>query len=449
VTDASTEKPLCRNESSSSMRSSLKRSLLFSKRMILAPDFPPSVFWAKIRRSKPRTQILLPGRNTLKLTIRNIYSLALITFLFVSCGDDTPTSPTPSASSAPVVGNGALSGPIGALALQPLVTIGEIIDDFETLHRTDVTIQGRVTEQLPNGDYLITDGTGSIPGDFSETPPPPLNTQIRIIGRVLNGGANFPAKLDVDYWDDLKKFNCDILTDARLRFTDPGFSLGSIVGAFLKYSGVPPGDKVLEMIWDDGNPKGDVDTFDLGQGQPQGDGTFLLEGVITHEYKNVTKTEKKKVRANLTIEGVDGRCSRVRDVTVSPGDGPDSAANGSLRVTVDNPVASGKAFEVRGTVKNLVTAPISVDLLFRTPTDSKIDTKTLPPGCEALSGDIVECVIGSIPPDDGLSKVVTYIAPTVSQDRDLKGSVTLVAGEFAPVVNYVTTVENPRPSPAD
>jgi len=385
----------------------------------------------------------------LKLTIRNISSLALITFLFVSCGDDTPTGPTPNTASTPIGGDGGMSGPIGALALQPLVTISEIVADFENFRKQDVTIQGRVTEQLPNGDYLITDGTGTIPGDFSDTPPPPLNTQLRIIGQVINGGASFPAKIDVAYWDDLKKFNCDVLTEARLRFTDPGFSLGSIVGAFLKYSGVPPGEKVLEMIWDDGNPKGDVDTFDLGQGQPQGDGTFLLEGVITHEYKNVTKTEKKKVRANLTIEGVDGRCSRVRDVTVSPGDGPDSAANGSLRVTVDNPVDSGKAFEVRGTVKNLVTAPISVDLLFRTPTDSKIDTKTLPPGCEALSGDIVECRIGNIDPEDGLSKVVTYIAPTVSQDRDLKGSVTLVVGEFAPVVNYGTTVESAMVSPAN
>ena len=384
----------------------------------------------------------------MKLTIRNLSSLALITFLFVSCGDDTPTGPTPNTASAPTGGDGALSGPIGALALQPLTTIEEIIADFDNLRKTEVTIQGRVTEQLANGDYLITDGTGTIPGDFSETDPPPLNEKIRIIGEVLNGGANFPAKIGVQYWDDLTSFNCDTLTDARLRFTDPGFSIGNIVGAYLKYSGVPAGEKFLEIIWDEGNPKGDVDMAPLGSGQPQGDGTFLLEGIATHEYPGVTSTEKKKVRATLTIEGLNGQCVRVRDVTVSPGDGPDSAANGSLRVTVDNPVGSGDAFEVRGTVKNLTTDTISADLLFRTPTDSKIDTKSLPPGCEALSGDLVECIIGDIPPDDGLSKVVTYIAPTVSQDRDLKGSVTLLVGEFAPIVNYVTTVENPRPSPA-
>ena len=385
----------------------------------------------------------------MKLTIRNLSSLALITFLFVSCGDDTPTGPTPNTASAPTGGDGAMSGPIGALALQPLTTIAEIIEDFDNLRKTEVTIQGRVTEQLANGDYLITDGTGSIPGDFSDTPPPPLSTQIRIIGQVINGGAAFPAKIDVSYWDDLKNFNCDILTDARLRFTDPGFSLGNIVGAYLKYSGVPAGEKVLEMIWDDGNPNGDVEIFLVGQGQPQGDGTFLLEGIITYEYKHITTTERKKVRANLTIEGVDGRCSRVRDVTVSPGDGPDSAASGSLRVTVDTPVDSGKAFEVRATVKNLVTATISVDLLFRTPTDSTYNAQTLAPECKGISGDLIECTIGNIPPGEGLSKVVTYEAPEVSKDREIKGSVTMVVGELAPIVNYFTIVEVPKVSPAN
>ncbi len=385
----------------------------------------------------------------MKLTIRNISSFALIAFLYVSCGDDTPTGPTPSTSPAPTGSDGALSGPIGALALQPLTTIAEIIEDFDNLRKTEVTIQGRVTEQLANGDYLITDGTGSIPGDFSDTPPPPLNTQLRFIGQVINGGANFPAKIDVAYWDDLKNFNCDILTDARLRFTDPGFKLGNIVGAYLKYSGVPAGEKILEMIWDEGNPSGDVDKFPVGQGQPQGDGTFLLEGIVTHEYPNVTKTETKKVRANLTIEGVDGRCSRVRDTTVSPGDGPDSAAGGSLRVQVDNPVKSGGEFEVRATVKNLVTVPISVDLLFRTPNDSTYNAQALAPDCKGINGDLIECTIGKIDPGDGLSKVVTYEAPEVSKDREIKGSVTLVVGEFAPIVNYFTVVEVPKASPAN
>ena len=384
------------------------------------------------------------------LTIRNVFSLVLVAFLFVSCGDDSTTGPTPGTSpAAPTGGNGALSGPIGALALQPLTTIDEIIQDFDNLRKTEVTIQGRVTEQLANGDYLITDGTGSIPGDFSDTPPPPLNTQLRFIGEVINGGANFPAKLDVSYWDDLKNFNCDILTDARLRFTDPGFSLGNIVGAYLKYSGVPAGEKFLEIIWDEGNPSGAVDMAPLGQGQAQGDGTFLLEGVATHEYPGVTSTEVKKVRATLTIEGVNGQCARVRDVTVSPGDGPDSAAGGSLRVAVDNPVKSGGEFEVRATVKNLVTAPITVELLYRTPNGATYNAQMLAPNCEGRSGDVIECEIGDIPPGEGLSQVVTYIAPEVSKDTEIKGSVSLLVGEFAPIVNYFTIVEVPKASPAD
>lgn len=334
-----------------------------------------------------------------------------------------------------------MSGPIGDLALNSLVTIAEIVEDFEGFRREQVTIRGRVTEQLPSGDYLINDGTGSIPGDFSETVPPPLNVQLRILGQVRNGGAGFPAKIAVSHWDDLKKFNCDVLTEARLRFTDPGFKAGNIVGAYLLYTGVPAGEKVLERIWDEGNSRGDVEVFPVGQGEPQPDGTFRLEGVITHEYDRVKSTQKKKVRANLTLEGVDGRCSRVRDTTVSPGSGPESAAGGILRVTVDDPVGSATNFDVRATVKNRVSAPIEVQLRFRTPSSSTYDARKLPSGCKGESRDVIECTLGNTKPGEGLSKVVTYKAPTVSKDRTIKGSVVLVVGEFAPVASYATTGE--------
>ncbi len=45
--------------------------------------------------------------------------------------------------------------------------------------------------------------------------------------------------------------------------------------------------------------------------------------------------------------------------------------------------------------------------------------------------------------------MVTYEAPEVSNDREIKGSVTMVVGEFAPIVNYFTIVEVPKVSPAD
>jgi hypothetical protein len=321
-------------------------------------------------------------------------------------------------------------------------TVGEILADPDGFLRQDVQLSGRLTGELPGGEFLFTDGTGEIPMDFNNAPPtPPLNTQIRVFGKVVNGGAQFAAKIEVAAWDDLKKFNCNILTDARARFTDPGFKVGDIVGLYLKYSGVPPGEKILEIVWDEGNPKGDVETFDVGQGVPQGDGLFLLEGVVTHEYPGVTGKETKKVRATLTIAGVDGQCARVRDVTVSPGSGLDEAAGGSLRVTVDNPVKSGKQFDVRATVKNNASRPIDVELIFKTPTDADFDSKLLPPGCTKQSRQIAECFIEGLEPTDGLSKVIIYIAPQVTKVRDISGSVTMAVGEFAPVASYITTVE--------
>ena len=79
----------------------------------------------------------------------------------------------------------------------------------------------------------------------------------------FEGIDTFAAKIEVAAWDDLKSFNCEILDDARARTSDPGFELGDVVGLFLSYKGVPPGQKILEIDWDEGNPKGAVETFDL------------------------------------------------------------------------------------------------------------------------------------------------------------------------------------------
>ena len=255
----------------------------------------------------------------------------------------------------------------------------------------------------------------------------------------FEGIDTFAAKIEVAAWDDLKSFNCEILDDARARTSDPGFELGDVVGLFLSYKGVPPGQKILEIDWDEGNPKGAVETFDLGQGDPEGNGLF--QGVVTHEYENVNSTQTKKTRTTLTIEGLKGQCARVRDVTVSPGSGPDSAGGGSLRVTVDNPVFSESNFEVRATVTNLVSETISVELVYLTPTDSGLDSRKLPPECEVIDTDLVGCEIGAIPPGEGLSKVITYFAPQTAKARQISGKVALVVGEFAPIASYSTTVE--------
>ncbi|MGH9461232.1 MAG: hypothetical protein ACRD1X_08435 [Vicinamibacteria bacterium] len=368
--------------------------------------------------------------------------LALMLFL-VGCGE-MATGPSIGVSpSAAANGDGIrLPSALGSMSATAITTVGEILADPDAFLRQEVQLQGSLNAELGGGEFMFTDGTGQIPADFSAAgSTPPLNTKIRVFGKVASGGATFAARIDVASWDSLTSFNCDTLEDARARTSDPGFELGNIVGLFLTYEGVPSGNKILEIDWDEGNPKSAVQTLELGPGEPDGNGLFRLEGVVTHEYENVNSSQTKKVRATLTIEGLKGQCARVRDVKVSPGSGPDSAAGGSLRVIVDNPVFSESQFEVRATVQNLVSAPIEVALVYLTPTDSSLDPGKLPPECEVFDNDLVGCRIGEIPPGEGLSKVITYTAPQTSNTRQISGKVALVVGEFAPIASYSTTVE--------
>ena len=330
------------------------------------------------------------------------FSTLALMLLLAGCGGETTTGPTPSVSPSAVANSDGvhMSGPFGSMAATGITTVAEILADPDGFRRQDVQLQGSLNAELGEGEFMFTDGTGQIPADFSAAgPTPPLNTDLRVFGTVVNGGATFAAKIEVAAWDDLKSFNCEILDDARARTSDPGFELGNVVGLFLSYKGVPPGNKMLEIDWGEGASKNEM--FELGQGEPEGNGLFRLEGVVTHEYDNVNSTQTKKTRTTLTIEGLKGQCARVRDVTVSPGSGPDSAGGGSLRVTVDNPVFSESNFEVRATVKNLVSETISVELVYLTPTDSGLDSRKLPPECEVIDTDLVDARSEPFPPGKG------------------------------------------------
>ena len=62
-------------------------------------------------------------------------------------------------------------------------------------------------------------------------------------------------------------------------------------------------------------------------------------------------------------------------------------------------------------------------------------------GCKILDGDDVECVIKNVVPGDRHTRVVKYIAPTVSSPTHIYGAVGLVAGDFQPVAKYRVTVQ--------
>ena len=216
-----------------------------------------------------------------------------------------------------------------------------------------VTLQGMTTQQLSPGSFLFSDGTGSMPVDFQAPPFPVLNSAVSLQGTVVPGTGDFAARINVTSFDEPAPFSCDDIIEVRARFSDPGFVAGDVVGLYLAYRGTPPGEKILEVDWDEhsGSP---VDRFEVGEGTAR-DGLFDLEGVVGHEY-NVSGTETKNVRANLFIEGRSGSCSRVRDVTVTKGSGPGFAAGGALRLEFDDPVLSGGFFSVTATVNNVAGA---------------------------------------------------------------------------------------------
>ena len=367
------------------------------------------------------------------------FSLSL---MLAGCGDDTGPTSRSSVPNASMPTMASSFGGVAFTALNDLTTVAEILGNPDAFLGQVVQLQGSLTEQFESGELLFTDATGSMPADFSASSPPPgLNTPILVNGTVAAGlVGGFAVKIVVTSWEMLPSFNCDDIIEVRARFSDPGFALGNVVGLFLSYRGVPAGEKVLEMNWDQHNPSGSVEEFALGEGRPREDGLFDLEGIVSHEYADVRGTEQKQVRAVLRIEGREGGCSRVRDVTVTPGSGPGFAGGGTLQVSIDegDTIDSGTTFAIRAKVSNPTSANVDVEVLFETPDRSSI-REASGPGCKILDGELVECLI-SLKGGEGVTRVVRYRAPTVSKAVQISGAVGLVSGDFAPVVPYRITV---------
>jgi hypothetical protein len=377
--------------------------------------------------------------ESMKSRFRYLSVFIISTLLLSGCGDDPgPTSSTPAR------GAGAMAGPMGLSTFDgaATTTVGEILGNPGGFIGQEVQLQGSTVQQLNEVEFLFTDGTGQMPADFTATPSlPALNEPILLVGRVTAGDDRFAAEIAVGSWGPPSTFSCDVLSDVRARFTDPGFSFGNVVGLFLAYRGMPAGEKVLEITWDLHNASGVVEEIPLGQGNPQADGTFELEGVVAHEYANQSKTETKQVRANLKIVGRDGVCSRVRDVTVTQGEGPGFAGGGTISVTVDQEeITSGMTFSVRAKVENKATSAADVAILFETPERTKLLTQT-GDRCERLSDEFVQCVIEGLQPGEKQTRVVEYRAPTVSSPTEIFGSVALVSGNFSPIASYRFTVQ--------
>jgi uncharacterized protein YdeI (BOF family) len=380
----------------------------------------------------------------MNIKISILVAIIISVFFVVGCGDETtPTSPSStegvSGAAGPLAVGGGLNQETGTA---PLTNVGDILEFPNNSQGQLVRLEGRTTSQRGPNEFLFTDGTGDIPIIIGPGGPlPTLEVAIGVTGTVAGGVPDFPATIQVSSWEVLPPFSCDDIEDIKARFSDPGFAFGNVVGLYLSYRGAPPGDKILEMTWDEHNAAGVVEEAEIGPGDPIENGLFFLEGVVTHEYDNVNSTETKTVRAKLKIVGRDGSCSRVRDVTVSPGSGPGFGGGGTISVTIDeDPVVSGSEFSVRAKVDNKSTITADISILFQTPKKTSIALAD-GSGCKILDGEFVECIIRDFEPGDRQTRVVKYLAPTVVTPTDIDGAVALISGDFQPVAKYRVTVQ--------
>lgn len=373
-----------------------------------------------------------------------VLGVLMVVVWLAGCGDDgSPTrqsaAPEPGGGVAAARGTTMLVGSGLQTQAAQGPEVAEILANPGAFLGQQVQLTGQLTQQLNPASFLFNDGTGAIPADFPDGPLPMLGDTITIHGTVIPGTGDFAARISVQMWEKPTSFSCDDILEVRARFSDPGFIAGNVVGYYLSYLGVPAGDKTLEISWDEHNPSGQVDRFELDEGRPRGDGLFDLTGVVGHEYPGVTSTETKKARANLMLEGRTGRCSRVRDVEVTKGTGPGFAAGGKLSLRFNDPVPSGGFFSVTARVTNPTSVTKDALLFFNAPDGSTI--RTLGSGCIKLNPKEAECVIEGIEGNGFGEEFVQYDVPEVSKPTVISGSVTLVARDFSPVANYSTTVE--------
>jgi uncharacterized protein YdeI (BOF family) len=374
-------------------------------------------------------------------TRMGILSIVIMCTVMISgCGDDSgPTSSNPT--------SGFSTTPSGSMGLAlssvngpgQVTSVGQILDNPGGFIGQQVQLEGRAIEEIDGVRFLFTDGTGEIRLQFEPAGPfPPVEVAIRVVGTASEGTGGIVVKIDVSSFETLPPLGCEDILDVRARFTDPGYAFGNVVGYYLAFRGVPPGEKLLRMDWGDG----DVEETSVGAGEPRGDGLFDLEGVVAHEYPDVGREETKSVRATLFIAGREGQCGRVREVTVTPGEGPGFAGGGTISLSVDegDTIGSAARFSVRGKVDNKSTSTVNVSMVFQTPERCTLIPESVN-RCTVLNEELVECEIEGLEPGEKLTRVVQYQAPTVSQSVQIPVHVALVSGGFRPVATYILTVE--------
>ncbi len=113
-----------------------------------------------------------------------------------------------------------------------------------------------------------------------------------------------------------EEFDCSRVEDVAVRFSDPGFVQGNRAGLYVKYEGVPPGEKLLRVWWNLENEPAVFEDHRLGEGEPRRDDFFDLEKLLVHVYPEVEAPVTLLVRTELILIGQTGNCARNRSLTL-------------------------------------------------------------------------------------------------------------------------------------
>jgi hypothetical protein len=137
----------------------------------------------------------------------------------------------------------------GPSSTTQFTSVGQILNNPGGFIGQEVQLQGRATEQIDNVRFLFTDGTGEIRIQFEPAGPfPPLDVGIQVVGTAASGTGGIAVKIDVSSFETLPAFSRDDVLEVRGRFTDPGYRFGDVVGYYLAFKGVPPGEKYTRVV---------------------------------------------------------------------------------------------------------------------------------------------------------------------------------------------------------
>ncbi len=155
-----------------------------------------------------------------------------------------------------------------------------------------------------------------------------------------------------------EEFNCENLEDANVRFSAPGYVEANRAGLFVKYEGVPPGEKLLRVWWDYENDPTRYQDVRQGQGEPRRDdpNLFDIETLVEHVYAPVTAPVTLLVRAELIVIGKTGNCPRNRSITLEPASPPPPEEESSPEVPAGPGTCGERYCDVgNGTVRDNLT----------------------------------------------------------------------------------------------